>query len=459
VARRFYVWALLLLLAPSATVGQTGSKSAQQQTNAPSPRIKLPAHVVSVSKQITVFAEDQGLAAGLATFADKVKARMLSKLQWKDTWRHPVVIVVRTHTNVVPRASVHSDVFRTERGLKYQLTCNLPPPLKQEEFLRELVGLFCLEIANREHAAAKSEKLAMPPLWFLEGLTQNLLGDVRSIELELVERAMQNDAGMKLEAILSVEQPPPDGIEREAFKAKCKFLFRALATLSGGPHRMQRFLASLRPEVSWRESFRASYGDILRDATAAETWWSNQLKVRAGPSPQNRLTAAETDEALTRILTIEAIHRDPSSKREVVKKIALLDLRRYMDKPGTVEMVEDRIRQLQRLQLTGHQSYLPVLAAYLEVFNHLRLGRFRMLRDALKDAERLWKQIRQQNSQITASLDRHEAAQLNRDLIFLYRDYFQTFEELKTIEQSRENAIKDYLDKFLANGSTTNRIQ
>ena len=441
-----------VLLLPASLSAQSSPVALTTRSNTAPPKIPIPSHVVSVSKQITVFAEDQGLAAALAAFADKIKARLLNKLLLRDQWRYPVVIAAHAQSRsaAAGEAVIRSSVYQVERSLKYQIDCVVPPPLNQEEFVRQMVQVLCSEIVNRAQA---STQLAITPLWFSEGLTQNLLGDVRSIELDLVARARPAEQGSDLRRLQSIEQLPPPGIERELFTAKCKLLVRALAALHDGPRRAQRFLTGLQPEVPWREAFRAAYGDVLTDLDTAEAWWTEQLKWRAGPSPVNRLSAEETDGRLMKILKVEAIYRDPSSNREVVKQVPLAGLKSYMDKPGTIAMVQDRIQQIESLQRIAHQSYLPVLESYIEAFNHVLLNRFRLLNSTLRQAESLLQQTRQRNAEISASLDQLESQQVSRELLFLYRDYFQTFEEIKAIEKSRDSAIKAYLDRFQQEGA------
>jgi len=360
-----------------------------------------------------------------------------------------VAVRVLTNQNQGVSSSISSGVYETDRGLKYQIDCSIPPPLNQLEYLNELVRVLCTEIANRDTKVSKNGALiAVPPLWFTEGLTQNLLGEVRSVEIDLVRRALLADRGTSLHGILEVEQIPPPGIERELFKAKCKLLIRSLWNLPNGPLRGFTFLTSLQPGAGSQKAFFSTYSDVLPDIVTAENWWAEQLEARSSPSPVNRLSARETDERLVQILTMEAIHKDPKTGRETVRKVDLPELRKYIRDEGTKEMLKDRIVHLENLQLIAHQSYLPVVARYIEALNHIYLERFRKLEPSLRQAEALLTETRKLNSDIAASLDQLEAAQMNKDLLFLYRDYFQTFEEVKSIEQTRDTAIKDYLDRF-----------
>lgn len=444
---------------PLAAHGQTNHTRSVSRFEPLGPTFKLPSHVVSVSRQFTVFAEDQGLAAGLAGFADKIKTRLLGKLLLRDDWRHPIVISVRAHTNTPARKAsmIGSSVYQTGRSLKYQIECVIPPPVNQEQFVREVVQVLCAEIANRDLRLTEAEtRIATVPLWFSEGLTQNLLGDVRAVELEIVRRALEQEGSAPLDAIFQVETLPRAGIEQELWKAKCKLLLRALGTLPNGPRRAQQFLVSLRPDKDWRDVFHEVYADVLPDVIAAENWWAEQLQVRAGPSPLNRLSAKETEARLMESITMEAVHVDPETKREVTRKVPLLEMRNYIDKPGTKEMLEGRIVQLENLQLSAHQAYLVPIGKYIEALNHVRLERFRLLPATLKEAESALQDARKLSSEISESLDRFEAEQMNRELLFLYRDYFQTFEEVQSIEQARESAIKEYLDKFQSTDSSTN---
>lgn len=442
---------VLSLLLPIPVFGQTVTTSKIVSSNPPPLEIRVPPHVVSVSKQITVFSDDQGLAASLTAFGDKVKLRLLDKLALKDTWQFPVVIAIRTNTNAPTPADsqIQTSIFRIGRGLKYELDCNIPPPLSQEQFVRELVQLLCLEIANRQvKLTADTIQLAVPPLWFTEGLTQNLLGNVQSVELELLERDLEVEKAANLRALFKTEKLPPTGIERELFKAKCKMLIRGLNGLPDGARRVRRFLTSLQPGVSWNVMFSTQYQDVLPNDKAAEAWWTKQLKVRTGPSPQNRLSARESEEQLMTILTMEAVYNDPATGHEKTKQVTLLEMQPYLDKPGTNEMLLDRIHRLVSLQIVAHQSYVPVIRKYVEVLHYVRLDAFRKARPSLREADSMLAATRKQTTQIAASLDKMEAAQVNRDLLFLYRDYFQTFDEIKKIEQSRDNAIKNHLDRF-----------
>ena len=446
---------------PLALAAQQSPIRPGTRTNETPPAVRIQPHVVSVSKQITAFADDQGLAAALAAFGDKVKGKLLTRLAVRDAWKHPVLVVVRVQPGDQKRVgeAITSRVFRTERGLKYQIDCLTPPPLIQEDLVRELVRVLCSELANRGPARPAVEEIAIPPLWFTEGLTQNLLAEVRSIELELVERSIEKSLGSDLKAIFAAEELPPAGAERQFFRVKCKLLIRALATLRDGQRRAQRFLTSLQPGVSWREAFRDCYGDVLTDLETSEAWWKAQLHQRSSPSPLNRLSAAETDERLSRLLTCQAVHRDHATSRDVVRDVTLPQLKTYIHEPTTLAMVKGRIAELEKLQLIAHQSYQPVLTSYVEALNHVTQERFRKLGAALRAAEQSLQQTRAHNAQISASLDKLEAEQVNNELLFLYNDYFQTFDQLKTIERNRDTAIKEYLDRFQVNDGAKSAIQ
>lgn len=422
-----------------------------QITNPAPPSAPLPVHVVSVSRQITVFADDQGLAAALAAYGDKVRSRVLGKLMLREPWRHPILIVVRADTNrpATAASAVASGAYQTPRMLKFQINCQIPPPVEQEQFARELVRVVCFEAANRGvKLGDHTVKLATPPLWFTEGMLQSLMGEVRQLEIELVQRAVQSPQGAALRAILDREEPPPPGLERELFKAQCKILFRALTIVPDGPRRAQRFLLALGPDRDWREPFFEIFGDVVGNAVSSEQWWRAQLHLRSGPSPVNRLDAAETDAQLMKIITLEAIHKNPKTGKEESRIVPLNRLRGYLDEPGTREMVTDRIERLQQLQLVAHHSYLDVIAKHIEAFQHVQMDRFRKLNTTLREANDLLNQTRRRTDAIAKSLDRLEAQQMNRDLLFLYRDYFQTFHEVETIENTRDSSIKDYLDRF-----------
>jgi hypothetical protein len=392
----------------------------------------------SVSRQFTALATNAMVSAALCTYAERIKTEWLNRLDMRDTWRDPILLVVRSREGDRSNAPVlMAEIFQTEVHFKYQLTFVVPPGPDAPTFTAAIVELLCAEAANRDQPRATSGSyLSAPiPVWLSEGLAQSILG--RPDELLAVTR--RSASGLRPQTameLMGAAQPPGDPASRALYRANAWLLTRSFMRLPNGTRKMQELLTELGATKTFTRAFDKVYGNDFPDTATLEDWWSNQLTHVRETIVAENYTLADTAHRLDALLTVEV---EPHPQ--------FGELWHYYDHPWLAQWLRDRLPAMEALNGYGHPVYRPIVTEYAEAMRQLLDRKINRFRRAAGEAAQLRTNLDRLARQIHETLDRIESRNGGGDTN-QFVEFFHTLERLEKFEKQRRDPIGDYLDQF-----------
>jgi len=277
----------------------------------------IPQAVQSASGQFTVLRAERSGAPASAAFlseagllhldptlltisAERLRQYLVRELEDSSPWEGRIVFSLR------PTASFEApvQVVGEWRGDRWQYQVSLPDYIQKERFVRALVEVNLLEIANRRSAGQAAEV----PTWLTEGLTAQLLVS-RSLEIILprpkldlhgvrvtpwvVEEVRYQPlalahAQLQTNAPLSIEQlswPTADSLEgrkAETYRHCSHLLLTRLLQLPNGPALLNAFVRNLGRHYNWQVAFLDTYHGQFPTLLDLEKWWALQVALFTG---------------------------------------------------------------------------------------------------------------------------------------------------------------------------------
>ena len=269
----------------------------------------------SASRQFTVYARDPLLPSVLCVFAERVKQGWLDRLNLRNNWRDPIVIVVcergRTELNA---PAIETETVQFDFGLSYRIRCLTPPPIDEAQLRLVLVQALCAEWANRTQPISHHQRFvtAPLPLWLVEGLAQSV-GEQTDWLATVARRSVDAGHPVRARDVLETTALPANAAECELYQANALLFTEGLLTLQDGAHTLQRFLTELAAQKSETGAFWTVYRNDFPQPVALEKWWAVQLAYNMGTQPAQNLTAAETTRQLDELLRVVVRQADGST--------------------------------------------------------------------------------------------------------------------------------------------------
>ena len=198
---------------------------------------------VSASRQFTAYADDRLLPSALCVYAEHVKHEWLQRLNVADNWRDPILLLVRTReesqTNASPISMV---VFQTDKHLKYQIDCLVPPRIDEARLLATIVDALCSEWANRQQPTVRNKAYTMAPVpvWLVQGMAASIQ-ERREALLSLTQRSVAAGRPPHAADLLNARSLPVDPLERQMFQANAWVLTESLLGLPDGRREIPGF--------------------------------------------------------------------------------------------------------------------------------------------------------------------------------------------------------------------------
>jgi hypothetical protein len=236
----------------------------------------------------------------VAISAERIKQTVWRDLGITGPWRQRVAIALRPDRagdDLVTIISTHAP-----DGWSYRL--DMPDRISREHYMRAMVQVVLLELANR-HAADRSAEI---PAWLSEGLAFQLLAN-NSTELILtpptskangvafttvsadfhplspLEKAHKILLGTVPLTYEELSWPEPglfEGEEGGRYGACAQLFTEDLLRLPNGPACMQAFIADLPVHLNWQISFLEGFQSHFSRPLEVEKWWALQAAAFTG---------------------------------------------------------------------------------------------------------------------------------------------------------------------------------
>ena len=405
---------------------------------------------ISASRQFAVYANNQLLPSALCVYAEHVKREWLRQMDTSDSWRDPILLVVRTRElSQTNTPAISMAVYQTDTHLKYQIRCLIPPLLDETELLATMVDALSSEWANREQPLVRGKLYVAPaiPLWLVEGLAASIQGRFDSL-LAVARRSVAAGRPQQASDLLETKVLPSDAADRQLFQANAWMLTESLLAMPDGSQKLRKFLTELGAQKVASTAFWSVYHQEFSADIPLEKWWSLEQARRTSVTVAQDLSAEDTLRQLKSILVVKLEPTNEYKRKPAETETTLDKLWQYEDEPWMKDVLKLKISELGALRSQAHPFYQPVLDEYLDASKWLFQDNAVRFRRAVREAVAMQAAAEKRSRAVSAYLDQDERAYTPEEFTQEFKDCFQTLDQAQKLQGERSSPITDYLDKF-----------
>lgn len=236
----------------------------------------------------------------LVIAAERVKAVLWRELQISGPWQQKVYFVLRP-----ARTAADPVTIKAVMGLDgWALRAEAPDHLGRHEFIRMLVEVVLLELANR-HGTDRGAEL---PPWLADGLAFHLLSNhaaelvleaprhsangvtftplestrQRLSELEQAHKILVGETPLSFEQLSWPNDAQLRGPGTAHYRASAQVFAIRLLRLPDGPECFRAFLAALPAFRNWQLAFLKGFAPHFTRLLDADKWWTIEAAQFAG---------------------------------------------------------------------------------------------------------------------------------------------------------------------------------
>lgn len=331
----------------------------------------------------------------LTVSCERIKRLLWRELTITTPWSGKIFLRLYPAQSGDDPINIDSDEFRD--GWQYRIS--LPGLVQRERYVRGMVQVLLLEIANRKAQAHSAEI----PIWLTEGLSRQLLAaSEREIILEPPRVA---EAGLRISRMmvsaqrknpleqahrelcagspLSFQQlswPPPDyltGQPGELYRSSAQLLVHQLLSLPDGPACMRALLEDLPQYFNWQFAFLHAFRATFQRPLDIEKWWSLQLVHFTGRELAENWPLDESWQKLDELVRSAVQVRIGTNELPLHAEIPLQTIIRDWEPQRQTPTLESKLGELQMLRpRLAHelvplvQDYCRTIETYVQNLNH-----------------------------------------------------------------------------------------
>jgi hypothetical protein len=331
----------------------------------------------------------------LTVSCERIKQLVYRALGGVTPWSGKIFLRLYPAESSDSPVSVEAEQFRD--GWKYRVS--LPHICQRERYIRALVSVLLLEIANRQ----STEHSAEVPPWLSEGLAReiwasnqrevilappgysesglrmsSLMVSARKINpLDLAHQELCSSDPLSFQQLSWPQKDRFTGEPGELYRSSAQVFLHYLLTLPKGQNSMRTMLQNLPRFYNWQFAFMEAFHDDFHEALDVEKWWSLQLAHFTGRALVETWTAEQSWEKLDESVRSAVQIRIGTNDLPLHAEVALQTIIRDWTAPRQTQVLEFKIRELESLrprlvnEYTGIvDEYCQTLGSYLEKLSH-----------------------------------------------------------------------------------------
>jgi len=343
-----------------------------------------PAATLGLRTDPSLFRLEPGL---VAVSCERIKQMLSRELGATAPWRGKIFLVLRPVRDPGQAIVITSERFRD--GWQYRV--DLPDLVERGRYVRAVVQVLLLELANREANA----RLAEVPLWLTEGLSRRLLA---ASEIEIIlppPRETVNGLSLSVTRVTKVKDNPVDHARRqlgarspvtfeqlswqaedalsgdaaEVYRDSAQLFVAELLRLPDGRASLRAMLARLPQYYNWQFAFLQAFHSHFERPLDVEKWWALCLVQSGVPNHPQTWTVEESWKKLDQTIhspapvtvglgeqpppadiTLQTIIRKWDRTRQTLaltRKLSELQLLRPRVAPELVDLVQEYCQALE----------------------------------------------------------------------------------------------------------------
>ena len=323
----------------------------------------------------------------LVVSCERIKQALCAELGTDRSWTGTIHATIRPGRGNHDVAQINVERF----GAGWNYRVELPQKLERTQFVRTLVQVLLLEMANR----TARERSAEIPLWLSEGLTQRLLV-ANEAELILAPPTQQFGSMLMTPTMIETRDPdplaaarrvllnrPPPTIEElswpqveqfspeaaEVFQRSAQLFVAELLRLQDGPRHLHAFVDSLAQYYNWQTAFLRAYEDHFASQLALEKWWTLQAAYFVGRDHQHLWTLEESAQKLDALLHTPVAIRVVQGELPARSDLSLQVVIREWDTPRQMATLQAKLNDLARARRRVAPQFMTLVNDYALVLD------------------------------------------------------------------------------------------
>ncbi|MEY2428478.1 MAG: hypothetical protein QOJ40_1363 [Verrucomicrobiota bacterium] len=321
----------------------------------------------------------------LTVSCERIKQILWRELGATTPWRGKIHLVLFEAGGADEAVTITSEQFKD--GWQYRL--DLPDVVERTRYVRSMVQVLLLELANRAGGAHPSEI----PIWLIEGLAQQLLAS-NEIELVLapprgtvnglsmsstIVNARKNNpldqarAGLRAGTSMTFEElswPAEgtlDGDAGERYRLSAQLFVSELLGLKDGAGCLRTMLAELPQYYNWQLAFLHAFQGYFQRPVDVEKWWSLRLVRFTGREVTQTWPLEESWRKLDQSIRLPVQVRTINNELPLHSEITLQTIIREWDRAHQTETLRSRLVELEMLRLQTAPQLVPLVDEYCKV--------------------------------------------------------------------------------------------
>ena len=341
---------------------------------------------------------------------ERIKETLARQLGRTDPWSGRIFLALYTANSGDDPITVTSTRFRD--GWQYQL--ELPDLLDRTEYVRSVIDVLLLEIANRN----ADDRSAEIPAWLSEGLCQELLF---ANEIEILLPPPRPGAGelaltrtvlsarkenplafahqvLSASPALTFQQlswPLPEQLTGESghvYRCSSQLFVKQLLSLPNAAACLRSMLADLPRHYNWQFAFMQAFRAHFQRPLDVEKWWALQLEHFTGRDLRETWPAEESWEKFDALVRFPVQVHATSDGLPLPAEVKLQTIIREWEREQQIALLQAKVRQLEQLRLRLAPAFVPLADEY-----------HRTLVTYLEHRDRAWASFRRKAAQRNAA--------------------------------------------------------
>lgn len=318
----------------------------------------------------------------LPVSCDRIKQALWRQLGVGTDWSGRIYLALYTANSSDDPVTLTSTQFRD--GWQYRV--ELPDLLDRVTFVRSVVDVLLLELANRN----ARERSAEIPCWLSEGLSQELLfsseveillppprpGSGGLMMTSTMVNARKEDPLLDAHNVLGANPamtfqqlswPGPEQLEGETglvYRSSAQLFVNRLLRLPNGQAATRAMLAELPKHYNWQFAFLQAFRTEFQRPLDVEKWWALQVEHFTGRDLSQTWPVEESwskfDAIIRSGVQVYAATNDLPLHSEVKLQAIVKD----WQEPDQTAALQAKVRQLEQLRLRLATPFVPLADEY-----------------------------------------------------------------------------------------------
>ncbi|HWX21890.1 MAG TPA: hypothetical protein VN578_18475 [Candidatus Binatia bacterium] len=314
---------------------------------------------------------------------ERIKQNLARELNAAASWQGTIFVVLYPAVSPEDPITLTSERFRD--GWQYRV--ELPDMIERTRYVRALVQVLLVEMANRSGAAHSAEI----PTWLVEGLTEKLLafsekeillapartaGNGFNVPFTPVSVPRKDNPLEQIHRVLSRQPPlsfdqlswPGDdeltGAAGELYRSSAHLFVTELLRLENGPACLRFMLAELPQRFNWQFAFLRAFHAWFQRPLDVEKWWALQVAHFTGRELAQTWPAEESWQKFDQIIHSPVQVRATTNELPLRAEVTLQSIIREWDHDRQTVALQSKLHEMDLLRLRLAQEFVPLFDEY-----------------------------------------------------------------------------------------------